>query len=64
LFFLSRESRVRIVSFKDKGPPVFTALADIDLADVPSGYREDITAFTDRTVQHIQQLYMSIRHKN
>jgi hypothetical protein len=64
LFFFCRWSFIRFVSLKYKRPPVSAALAEIDLADIPSGNRKDIPAFADRTVQHIQQLYMSIRHKN
>jgi hypothetical protein len=61
-FFVFR--RNFFIRFKHKRPAVFTALADIDLAHIPSDNRIDIVAFADRTIQHIQQLYMNIRYKN
>jgi hypothetical protein len=63
LFFLSSRGGIRVVSLNDKGTPVFTALAEIHLTNISPDHRKDIAAFTDRTVQHIQQLYMSIWHK-
>jgi hypothetical protein len=52
------------VGFEDKGPPVPAVLADIDLANISPGNGKDIPAFTDRTREHTQQLYMNIRYKN
>jgi hypothetical protein len=64
LFFLSRGCFGFIIGLKDKRPPVPAVLAEINLADIPPGNRKDIPAFTDRTTEHIQQLYMTIRYKN
>jgi hypothetical protein len=64
LFFFLRGCSLRFIRLKDKGPPVSAALADIHLTYIPPYNRKDIVAFADRTVQHIQQLYMSIWHKN
>jgi hypothetical protein len=61
-FFVFR--RNFFIRFQNKRPAVFAALADIHLADIPPGYGIDIMAFADRTIQHIQQLYMNIRYKN
>jgi hypothetical protein len=52
------------ISFEHKRSPVFAALAQVDLSHVASGNREYVTALADRAVNHVQQLYMSIRHKN
>jgi hypothetical protein len=64
LFFFLRGCVIRFIRLKDKGPPVSAALAEIHLTYIPPGNRKDIVAFADRTVQHIQQLYMRIWHKN
>jgi hypothetical protein len=57
-----------VIHFKDKRSPVPAALAEIHLADISPGNREDISALADRTAQHgrdsFKQLYMSILHKN
>jgi hypothetical protein len=55
---------ILFIGFKDKGASVFAVFAHIDLPHISSGYRKYIRALADRTVVHIQQLYMSIRHKN
>jgi hypothetical protein len=61
-FFVFR--RNFFIGFQHKRPAVSAGLAEIHLADIPSGNRIDIVAFADRTIQHIQQLYMNIRYKN
>jgi len=53
-----------IVNFKHKRSPVPAALAEVHLTHVSARDGKDITAFTDRTAQHSQQLYMTIRYKN
>jgi len=39
-----------VIGLQDKRAAVLTVLAEIHLADVPPGDREDIAAFTDRTI--------------
>jgi hypothetical protein len=55
---------IGIISLEYKRPAVPAIFADIYLADISPGDCIDLLAFTDRTVKHIQQLYMSIRYKN
>jgi hypothetical protein len=63
LFFFSRWF-LFIIGLKDKGTPVFAVFAEIDLTDISPGDGKDILAFTDWTIEHTHQLYMSIRYKN
>jgi hypothetical protein len=64
LFFFLRGCVILFIRLKDKRSPVSAALAEIHLTYISPGNRKDIVAFADRTVQHIQQLYMRIWHKN
>jgi len=41
-----------VIHFKDKRSPVLTILAEIHLAHISPGNREDIAALADRTAQH------------
>jgi hypothetical protein len=56
--------RFPVIDLEDKRSAVPALFAEINLAHIAPGYGEDIVALTDRTVNHGQQLYMSIRYKN
>jgi len=64
LYFFFPRDLIPFISFKYKRAPVFAIFAKINLADISPGNGKNITAFTDRTIQHVHQLYMNNRYKN
>jgi hypothetical protein len=63
LFFCLPEC-IRVIDLKHERAPVSAFLAEVNLADISPGNREDLLALTVRAVKHGQQLYMRIRYKN